>query len=278
MRMPPEGTVPRERPVGNPALTTGRVNGELVVDMPIDAQPAAAARGQKKYNIVCAQCHGVLGDGNSVVAENMALRLPPSPPGAVRASRPATSTPPSTRGYGVMPSSFTASWTPRSAGPWSPTCAPSQERRRGTRAGGEKPFPRRTDDCRGSASPAAPKADGAGLRASAPRACCSPRWASSWTAQATTHSYLIAFTYWVGISVASLIMLAIFHTAKAKWIDRAAPGDGDHGHRGPRLRGALHRHRAGAQVPVPVGAGLPAGQCVHRDRAATTWPTSSTAT
>jgi len=32
------------------------------------------------------------------------------------------------------------------------------------------------------------------------------------------HSYLIAFTYWVGISVATIIMLAIFHTAKAKWL------------------------------------------------------------
>ena len=36
-------------------------------------------------------------------------------------------------------------------------------------------------------------------------------------AQATMHSYLIAFTYWCGIAVASLIMLCIFHTAKAKW-------------------------------------------------------------
>ncbi len=37
-------------------------------------------------------------------------------------------------------------------------------------------------------------------------------------ARATAHSYLFAFTYWVGISVASIIMVAIFHTAKAKWM------------------------------------------------------------
>lgn len=36
--------------------------------------------------------------------------------------------------------------------------------------------------------------------------------------RAAAHSYLIAFAYWVGISVASLIMVAIFHTAKAKWM------------------------------------------------------------
>lgn len=35
---------------------------------------------------------------------------------------------------------------------------------------------------------------------------------------ATMHSYLIAFTYWCGIAVASILMLAIFHTAKAKWM------------------------------------------------------------
>lgn len=34
----------------------------------------------------------------------------------------------------------------------------------------------------------------------------------------TAHAYLIGFTYWVGISVAFLIMQAIFHTAKAKWL------------------------------------------------------------
>lgn len=36
--------------------------------------------------------------------------------------------------------------------------------------------------------------------------------------QATMYSYLFGFTYWLGISVATIIMLAIFHTAKAKWM------------------------------------------------------------
>lgn len=37
-------------------------------------------------------------------------------------------------------------------------------------------------------------------------------------ARAAAHSYLFAFTYWVGISVASIIMVAIFHASKAKWM------------------------------------------------------------
>ena len=103
MRVPPEGTIPRERPVGNPGLSTGRTNGQLVSAIPLEVDHALLTLGQKKYNIVCSQCHGVLGDGNSVVAENMALRLPPSlldlenqPAGHFYVAI--------NEGYGVMPS------------------------------------------------------------------------------------------------------------------------------------------------------------------------------
>ncbi|WP_224247131.1 hypothetical protein [Hyalangium gracile] len=37
-------------------------------------------------------------------------------------------------------------------------------------------------------------------------------------ARAAAHSYLFAYAYWVGISVAAIIMVAVFHTAKAKWM------------------------------------------------------------
>ncbi|MDY7232097.1 c-type cytochrome [Hyalangium rubrum] len=105
MRTPPEGTIPRERLVGDPGLTTGRVGAQFVNAFPqaIPVDKALLQLGQKKYNIVCSQCHGVLGDGNSVVAENMGLRLPPSllelsskPTGHFYAAI--------NEGYGVMPS------------------------------------------------------------------------------------------------------------------------------------------------------------------------------
>jgi mono/diheme cytochrome c family protein len=103
MREPPFGTVPRERPVGDPALTDGALNGVLVSQIPLTLTPEVLERGKHKYNIVCSQCHGVLGDGNSIVAENMALRLPPSllalkdkPAGHFYQAI--------TYGYGVMPS------------------------------------------------------------------------------------------------------------------------------------------------------------------------------
>jgi mono/diheme cytochrome c family protein len=103
MRAPPEGTIPREAKVGNPGMTTGRVNGAPVATIPLQVDKALLQLGQKKYSIVCAQCHGQLGDGNSVVAENMGLRLPPSL--LELADRPAghfyTAI---NEGYGVMPS------------------------------------------------------------------------------------------------------------------------------------------------------------------------------
>lgn len=77
MREPPEGTIPRERPAGNPALTEGAVDGQLVDVIPLELDEAMMARGKKKFDIVCAQCHGQKGDGNSIVAENMGMRLPP---------------------------------------------------------------------------------------------------------------------------------------------------------------------------------------------------------
>ena len=36
--------------------------------------------------------------------------------------------------------------------------------------------------------------------------------------QKAMYSYLFGFSYWLGIAVASIIMVAIFHTAKVKWI------------------------------------------------------------
>jgi mono/diheme cytochrome c family protein len=112
MRTPPAGTVPRERfdklpelrdPMQKMSALTGRANGQPVSAIPVTVDQKLLTLGQKKYNIVCSQCHGVLGDGNSIVAENMALRLPPSllelqskPDGHFYTAI--------NEGYGVMPS------------------------------------------------------------------------------------------------------------------------------------------------------------------------------
>ena len=77
MRQPPPGTVPRERIVQNPALTRGRVGDKDVTEIPLPLTRALLDLGHRKFDIYCATCHGLVGDGRSPVAANMALRLPP---------------------------------------------------------------------------------------------------------------------------------------------------------------------------------------------------------
>ena len=78
MRAPPPGTVPRQRITGNPGFTTGREGKNYVTTFPIKVDDAFMRLGQKRYNITCGTCHGPLGDGDSIVARQMALKPPPS--------------------------------------------------------------------------------------------------------------------------------------------------------------------------------------------------------
>jgi hypothetical protein len=89
MKAPPAGTVPRERITLNAPLTTGRevdgpiqTNGEpmpmYVTSVPLPVTRKLLDLGRKRYDITCGTCHGPLGDGDSIVARNMALRPPPS--------------------------------------------------------------------------------------------------------------------------------------------------------------------------------------------------------
>ncbi len=89
MLAPPAGTVPRERITLNARLTTGRepdgpiqTNGEplpmYVTTVPVPMTRKLLDLGRKRYDITCGTCHGPLGDGDSIVARQMALRPPPS--------------------------------------------------------------------------------------------------------------------------------------------------------------------------------------------------------
>lgn len=101
MRTPPEGTVPRERQLHavHPGLDRDHVAAARI---PVPVSRELLSLGRKRFDITCAACHGLLGDGESVVARNMALRPPPSlhvhhhhPPGFLFEVV--------SRGYGLMP-------------------------------------------------------------------------------------------------------------------------------------------------------------------------------
>ncbi|WP_437751347.1 c-type cytochrome [Sorangium sp. So ce1389] len=78
MRHPPEGTVPNDRATGDPGLTRGVANGAYVARIPIPVTLELIRYGQGRFEIFCAACHGIAGDGESEVARNMTQRRPPS--------------------------------------------------------------------------------------------------------------------------------------------------------------------------------------------------------
>jgi len=79
MRPIPAGTVSREAPRGTLVHLQDRPDGgTLVIPQEPALTNAVLDRGEHEFDIVCAACHGVRGNGTSVVATKMALRPPPS--------------------------------------------------------------------------------------------------------------------------------------------------------------------------------------------------------
>ncbi len=78
MRQPPAGTVPHGTPL-DPVVATGLdADGKPVAISPVPLDARLLARGRARFDVSCAVCHGVLGDGQSQVAMNMSIRRPPS--------------------------------------------------------------------------------------------------------------------------------------------------------------------------------------------------------
>ena len=53
-------------------------DGKALAVSPLPPDAKALARGRARFEVTCAVCHGLLGDGESQVALNMSLRRPPS--------------------------------------------------------------------------------------------------------------------------------------------------------------------------------------------------------
>lgn len=105
MLQPPDGTLPRSASLEDPAVRLGVVDGKWVDHIPVAVDRPMVEGGQRDFDRYCAACHGILGDGDSVVADKMTLRRPKDltdqdvrdyPPGRIfQAIR---------NGYGLMPS------------------------------------------------------------------------------------------------------------------------------------------------------------------------------
>jgi mono/diheme cytochrome c family protein len=105
MRSPPEGTIAADRPGGDPAVVDGVSGGLYVAEIPVAVNRDFVERGRANFEVFCAPCHGMAGDGDSMVARNMQLRPPPSLVDAgVRAMPAGRIFQIVTLGYGLMPS------------------------------------------------------------------------------------------------------------------------------------------------------------------------------
>ena len=67
-RPPLSGTVARGELHADPGLATGRVGEEWVSAFPMPLTEAFVRRGQERYGIYCAPCHGLAGYGDGPVA------------------------------------------------------------------------------------------------------------------------------------------------------------------------------------------------------------------
>ena len=71
------GTVARGDITDNPFFDTGKVNGQLADGFPMPVTLDLINRGQTRFDIYCAQCHGRVGDGNGMIPSR-GYRRPPS--------------------------------------------------------------------------------------------------------------------------------------------------------------------------------------------------------
>lgn len=104
-RHPPEGTVSRAQRALLPLLDWKAEDGTFKDAFPagLEVDAPFVRRGQRRFEIVCANCHGVAADGKSIVGENMALH--PGPSLVALTQRPlGYFFEVTTNGHGLMPS------------------------------------------------------------------------------------------------------------------------------------------------------------------------------
>lgn len=68
MRMPVENTMAVEE-FPDPVAGTGKMNGQWLTVLPVPVDAALLERGQERFNIYCATCHGLGGYGDGMIAQ-----------------------------------------------------------------------------------------------------------------------------------------------------------------------------------------------------------------
>ncbi len=72
-----EGTVARGQLRLDAHFYEGKVNGQLTDDLPMPVTASLLNRGQERFDIYCAPCHGRTGQGNGMIVQR-GMKQPPS--------------------------------------------------------------------------------------------------------------------------------------------------------------------------------------------------------
>jgi mono/diheme cytochrome c family protein len=105
MRTPPAGTIDRHAYADHREISHGIGDSGYVAEVPVSLSRELLLQGRARYQVFCAACHGLTGDGASAVAERMTLVRPRTlVTGEVAASRAGAIFRTITEGYGLMPS------------------------------------------------------------------------------------------------------------------------------------------------------------------------------
>lgn len=100
----PADTVARGHLRDDPLLFTGKVNNEPVDQFPFPVTREVLLRGQERFNIYCAPCHGLTGDGDGMVVQRGFSRPPSYHTDRLRQAPVGHFFDVMTNGFGVMPS------------------------------------------------------------------------------------------------------------------------------------------------------------------------------
>lgn len=97
------GTVARGELTTNPFMESGKVNGQLADGYPFAVTGDVLDRGQQRFNIYCAPCHGRVGDGNGMIPARGYRRPPSFHTDALRSAKTGHFFDVMTNGFGSMP-------------------------------------------------------------------------------------------------------------------------------------------------------------------------------
>lgn len=98
-----EGTVARGQLNEDDAFYRGKVEGDFISKVPIEVDAALLDRGQDRFEIYCAVCHGLSGDGDGMIVRRGLKRPPSFHIERLRNARVGHYFDVITHGFGVMP-------------------------------------------------------------------------------------------------------------------------------------------------------------------------------